>query len=209
MTRISIPLFILAPLLSIFFDGDPLRDCLIAAPMPSDPLKRLIDPADIYITQEQASFKVVAPGHIKVDNEVQVKLKTICLKSGLSNIFMIRSPDIESAVLTTIYAFEGGVGGDTPIRRNTTATDAPLWVVAYLGLGGSQPAQFKVKSAEVFPDKIRLTYEEKTSLTLDSSPYLIWIRIDKLPAEACYVELYNGTANATIMSRRVKIAQAK
>jgi hypothetical protein len=77
--------------------------------------------------------------------------------------------------------------------------------VAYLGVAGSEPLEWRVKSAEVQRHVVRLTYTKEGARTHDLHPYFVWVPLGELKAGTYTLELFEQDLKKVTLSRRVTV----
>lgn len=136
--------------------------------------------------------------------EVQ-RLHKRALGMGASNVFLARGNDIRSAASATQLAFSSIEPVNEPVGQELKSDT--LWLVAYLGVAGSNPPNWEIKSAEVDINRVRLVYTEEGSVDADAYAYFIWVPLGKLDPGTYTLELFDENQREVVLSRRVKVSR--
>jgi hypothetical protein len=127
-------------------------------------------------------------------------------RSGASNAFFVRASDISEAIRGTFDVVVGGAAAEAPVRATEDAKrTAGLWLVAYLGLAGSSPPQWTVRSVEWRGTRLRLSYATGEARTRDMHPYFVWVPLGELKSGTYLLELFDAAENQATLIRRVKV----
>lgn len=162
--------------------------------------------SSIYSTSRQKGLKVVDQG--VGDEAFPVEMRELyqaATRMGASNVFLVCADDIAGAVGATWKVFTGGSPVDTPVRHGRNVKSNSHWLVAYMGVAGSDPPEWLVRSAQVKANQVRLSYTEVGAETTDAHPYLVWIPLDNLEPGSYVVELYDEGGKHVTLSRQVKV----
>jgi hypothetical protein len=128
------------------------------------------------------------------------------MRSGASNLFLVRGGDIEELVAGSRGVL---VGGDTADRAvSARAKSSPkCWLVAFLGRGPSGPPVRDVRSVERRGAVVRLAVGRPKlhGGNKDKIPYLVWAPLGKLPAGTYTLELVNDGEKEPSLVRRVRV----
>jgi hypothetical protein len=109
-------------------------------------------------------------------------------KAGASNVALVRGKDVADAVKATRWTLTAGLRADAPIPPNPSdikaAAGLPIWLVAYLGAGSSNPGFGRVHAAEVRGRTVRVTYSRARSNTKtdDVVQYYLWMPLGRAEA---------------------------
>jgi hypothetical protein len=185
--------------------------CLYAA---DDSSPREIPISDITSTSNQNGLQRPEPAHQgDTDNERAGKpsyyLDQISLKgggAGASNIFLVDAPNFNSAVAATTHVLIGGFSADKSAPLNQpNPPRGNYWLVAYLGISGSNPSEWLVDKATVESTTIRFAYHRANpgAETKDECLYFYWVPLKSLPHGTYQLELFDTEANAVTLWRRV------
>ncbi|MBX9582784.1 MAG: hypothetical protein K2X87_20960 [Gemmataceae bacterium] len=170
-----------------------------------------IDLAGVYVTGHQEGFKRVDVGELDLPKELVEALYNRSAQTGMSNAFLVRGDSVQEAVRATRATFDTLAGAGRPYTSTHRPSDEALWLVAYLGLSGSDPPAFRVRAAEVDKDRraVRLTYSYARAFSDDVHPYYAWVPLGRLPGGAYTLELYDADDRAVTLTRRVQVAGKK
>ena len=127
---------------------------------------------------------------------------------GPSNIFMVDAPDIDEAVAASSSGFLGGRSADQPVPVNRPDPQrGTYWLVAYLGLAGSSPANWTVESVTVTGSKIRFAYHKSKNGadTKNSWQYIYWVPLGILKKGTYDLELYDSERETVRLVRKVDV----
>jgi hypothetical protein len=169
---------------------------------PADPSKRIreIPFADVYYT-----YNSIRPSPPEMKRaRLPEDFRATCQHLGASNIFLVRGDDINQAVLATRLAVLSGFGVDAPLKPKLHDSRT-LWLAVFLGVGGSSPPEWIVKSITHEDMRLRFVYEVGFAETLDLCPYLFLARLGELEAGEYALELYDDRYKEPRLVRRVRI----
>jgi hypothetical protein len=160
----------------------------------------------IFSTSRQKGLRLVDQGRGDEGFEFQIReLQQNAINTGASNIFLVRGDDIRSAVRATRDVFCGGRAVDEAVNSDPESKPRDYWLVAYLGVAGSDPPAWVVKSVEVKSKEIRLSYEVAVSVTDDEFAYFVWVPLGELMPGQYKVELFDEKMAESILLRRVLV----
>ncbi len=132
------------------------------------------------------------------------------VRGGASNILLVNGDDIVQAVNATRWAFTGGRSLEVPVRPEPGDGPKPasFWMVAFLGIDGSTPPAWLVRSAERKGQNIRLSVikPKRNSSTKDERHYFVWVPLGKLEAGRYTLELFDTETKELTLMRRVIVA---
>jgi hypothetical protein len=165
------------------------------------PPTKSIPLSELYVTFKQEGVTLMLP---RPRVEGDLSLKDRVAKNGTSNIFLVRGADVGTALLSAEMAYRGS-SADRPLRGNPPTKDKPIWVVAHLGVRGSSPPAFEVKAVERDGKRVRVSFEEKRSRSLDERPYLVWAPLGELEPGDYTLELYNVSRERVVLMRLVEV----
>jgi hypothetical protein len=162
----------------------------------------------IYSTSGQNGLKLLAPGHGDglIPNEMR-ELHRQGTRFGASNVFLARVDDYVGAVKATWEVFTHGQSASAPVNEYSRPKSVQYWLVAYLGVAGSEPLEWRVKSAEVQRHVVRLTYTKEGAKTNDVHPYFVWVPLGELKAGTYSLELFEQDLKQATLSRRVTVSE--
>lgn len=168
-----------------------------------------IKPGDIYVTRDQEGYRQVDSDLEGVDEQVLKKFRDRSRGYGCSNVYLVWGDDIEEAVRATHDGLQSIAGASIPCSASGTEDKKRegVWMVAFLGIAGSDPPEWRVKSATVDPARkvVRVTYHEGASATLDVCPYYAWVPLKGLAEGRYTLELYDADAAEVVVSRKVTV----
>jgi hypothetical protein len=118
----------------------------------------------------------------------------------------VRGADVATALLSAEMAFRGS-SADRPLRGNPPTKEKLIWAVAQLGVRGSSPPAFEVKAVERDGKRVRVSFEEKRSRSLDERPYLVWAPLGELEPGENTFELYNVVRDRVVLMRLVEVQE--
>jgi len=124
---------------------------------------------------------------------------------GASNIFLVRGNSIAEAIRATRQAFAGANGVDEPVNPDEKRQRGEFWLVAYLGVSGSEPPACVVTSIEKQGNRFRLTYERKIAETQDIYQYFVWVPLGSLSDGRYSLELAERQDAIPILVRNVPV----
>jgi hypothetical protein len=129
--------------------------------------------------------------------------------SGSSNIFLANAGDIVQAVNATREAFLGGRSAEVPVLPELAGGPKPtsFWMVAFLGVTGSEPPAWVVRSAERKGKVIRLSVQRPAGggETKDSHLYFVWVPLGKMEPGKYTLELFDAKKKEVTLKRRVAV----
>jgi hypothetical protein len=134
-------------------------------------------------------------------------------RTGASNVALVRGKDIAAAVKAARWTFAAGMRADAPVPPNPSDTKAeplPLWLVAYFGMGPSNPGFGRVQPAEVRGQTVRVAYARARSaggVTTDEVPYYLWVPLGDAQAGTYTLELFDADRKDVTLLRRVAVAE--
>lgn len=159
----------------------------------------------IYSTSQQKGLIRVDQGLKNKDFRNEFYTRTV--RTGASNIFLVRGDSIEEAVKATWLVFVGGHPVSQPVSADLQSKSEQYWLVGYLGAAGSDPPAWLVVSAQKVGKKVRLTYTRKGSETDDTWPYFDWVPLGKLEPGTYTAELFDDNLQEAVLSRRILVAK--
>ncbi|MCI0638645.1 MAG: hypothetical protein L0Y70_06195 [Gemmataceae bacterium] len=135
----------------------------------------------------------------------QIYLKTHGM--GASNAFLVSGDDIGAAVRATSEVFVGAGPADRPATPDDGKDHELHWLVVYLGVDGSNPPAWLIKSVERQGQRIRLCYEKPAVVfrTKDLHQYFAWAPLGKLGPGIYDLELFDVGKSHISLQRRVEI----
>jgi hypothetical protein len=127
---------------------------------------------------------------------------------GASNIYLVDAPTITDAVQITTRVARQYATADWPTTLNKP--DPPrgnYWLVAFLGMRGSNPTHWLVDSVTVQGNQIRFNYHGQGggARTKDIHQYYYWIPLGYLKSGRYTLELYETALNEVTLMRRVDV----
>ncbi|MCI0640780.1 MAG: hypothetical protein L0Y72_10715 [Gemmataceae bacterium] len=127
---------------------------------------------------------------------------------GASNAFLVSGDDIGAAVRATSEVFLGGRPANRPAAPDDGKDHDVHWLVVYLGVDGSNPPAWLIKSVERQGRRIRLCYEfpKVVYRTKDIYQYFAWVPVGKLGAGIYDLEVFDVNKSHVSLQRRVEIA---
>jgi hypothetical protein len=160
----------------------------------------------VHSTSRQEGLKLMDQGHGDEGfrNEMR-ELYQQSIKMGASNVFLARGDDIAAAVKATWEVFTQGLPVDEPASLNRHSKSEQYWLVAYLGMSGSAPPAWLVKSVHVSGLDIRLSFGNPGSTATDMHPYFVWVPVGKLKTGTYALHLLDAGEQHPALVRRVKV----
>jgi hypothetical protein len=134
-------------------------------------------------------------------------------RAGASNVALVRGKDIAGAVKATRWIFAAGRRADTPVAPKPDDTKAellPLWLVAYFGMGPSDPGFGRVQAAEVRGQTVRVAFARARSngeVTMDEVRYYVWVPLGQFQAGTFTLELFDADRKDVTLQRRVVVGE--
>jgi hypothetical protein len=133
-------------------------------------------------------------------------------RTGASNVALVGGKDIAGAVKATRWTFAASHRADVPVRPNSSDAKAeplPLWLVAYFGMGPSNPGFGRVQAAEVRGRTVRVVYSRAPSNTAtdDDVHYYVWVPLGQAQAGIYTLELFDADRKDVTLLRRVAVAE--
>jgi hypothetical protein len=167
---------------------------------------RKIPLESIYSTTGQKSLKPVKGHHSEPYSNDLSQIRS-GLRSGASNIFLVRGNNITQAIAATRRLFVGGGAADVPVLEGVGLEEGPLWLVTYFGSAGSKPSAWQVEPVEQKGKTIRVPFWKPGRLgsTSDIHAYLVWIPLGELEEGAYTLELFDINQREVILMRRVLV----
>jgi hypothetical protein len=138
----------------------------------------------------------------------QIYLKTS--EVGTSNVFLVYASDLTAAIAATSHAFIGGSAAEwVSDLYHFKRSAGECWLVAYLGVAGSDPAHWLVDAVSVEPPTIRFSYHrvKPGAMTADIHQYFYWVPLGNLSPGIYQLELSDSGADTTTLSRRVLVGE--
>jgi hypothetical protein len=178
------------------------------AETPNVGTERSIPLTSIFTTSPQGgvqAFEVVFPKEGERRKQFQ---RISAFSSGASNLFLVDATNPLDAFKASLSVLEGSHSADTPAPVNTADPErGSHWLVAYLGVGPSQPVWWVVESVTVNRNAIRVNYHQpKASIvTRDVWKFYYWIPVGTLDPGKYQLEFYNTKEKAVTLSRRVTV----
>jgi hypothetical protein len=132
---------------------------------------------------------------------------------GASNVILVRGKDFPTAVKAAYKVFCCALGADEPGHdcepRPIGAKPEPIWLVAYLGIAGSEPPLWLIDSVEQEGKTIRLNYWAQSAggRSKDLHEYLIWVPLGTLEEGTYSLELFNVNRRLATLIRRVMVTE--
>ncbi len=158
----------------------------------------------VYSTSRQKELKLIdqGTGDAGFSNEMRELYKQ-ATRMGASNVFLARGDDIAAAVKATWEVFRQGQSAAEPVSADQRSKSAVYWLVAYLGVAGSQPLEWQVKSIQLTGEEVRLTYTKVGARTNDLHPYFVWVSLGKIKAGTYTLELFDEDLKRVTLLRSV------
>lgn len=170
---------------------------------------RAIDLSSIVATSPQAQMQYIYD--VLPTAEKQGSERSFAsLSTNASNVFLVDATNSHDAVTASLNVFFGPMSAGSAATVNTAEPKrGGHWLVAYLGLGPSQPRWFVVESVTVKGHVVRLIYHMADTMdaSRDVQHYCYWIPLGTLDVGTYYVELYDSRLKAATLSRRVTVTQ--
>ena len=141
-----------------------------------------------------------------IDEDLIAGLKKA--SSGASNVFLVEAANIEDAMRATSSVLRGSHRADTPATANRPdPSRGRHWMVAYLGMGPSNPTWWTIDRVEMKDERIRLTFRQSkaTLITADIHHYYYWIPLKKLQPGTYQLELYDAKNEMVSLMRNVEV----
>jgi hypothetical protein len=159
----------------------------------------------IYVTFDQEGAKKVRRGGNEAPS-ADYRIIDQKLTCGASNIFLVRGKDIAAAGAAARQVLVGGDWADVPASTEEVPSKS-YWLVAFLGIAGSDPPCWQVKPAEKRGKVIRLpvTKPKRDESTKDSHKYLVWVPLGELEAGTYTLELFDAAKKEPYLSRRISV----
>jgi hypothetical protein len=164
--------------------------------------------SEILTTSPQPGLRKFTATFPNADERRKLSQRLNAFSSGASNVFMVDAPSPQDAFKASLSVLEGAhtanysapVNKAQPIRGNH-------WLVAYLGLGPSEPCFWIVESIEINADQIQLKYHQAKAgtITADVARYYYWIPLGTLQPGPYQLNLLNSADDTVTLSRRVTI----
>lgn len=185
--------------------------CVIVATAQSNEEKS-IPLSSIITTSPQSdlqAFDVAFPN----ENERRKLFQQIrAFSSGASNLFLVDATNKLDAFKAGLSVLEGSHSADTPAPVNTADPKrGSHWLVAYLGVGPSDPVWWVVESVKIRRDTIRVSYHQPKAnqVTRDVWRFYYWVPLGTLDPGNYQLEFYNTKEKAVTLSRRVTVERDK
>ena len=154
---------------------------------------------DSFILQKDGTKKYAEPyGHFLAEIHQD-------LRSGASNVFLVRGKDITAAVQATWLASVGGRSAEVPVSPEDGSERTPSWLVVYFGIQGSEPPGWLIKSVERRGETVKLNYMKRLAETKDKHHYLAWVPVGELAPGPCTLELFDAEKMQVTLLRRVTV----
>ncbi|MCI0378339.1 MAG: hypothetical protein L0215_12090 [Gemmataceae bacterium] len=124
---------------------------------------------------------------------------------GASNVFLVRANNIESALRATFFVSHAGQSADTIATPDDDKKHEGVWLVAYLGVQGSDPPGWLIHSVEQRGNTIRFSYLKRVALTRDIHCYYFWVSIGELNPGDYVLELFDAEKKCSTLTRLVHV----
>jgi hypothetical protein len=161
----------------------------------------------VHSTSHQAGLKRVDQG--VGDEAFPNQMRELYQRSigmGASNVFLARGAGVAAAVKATWEVFTHSIPADTPVSPDRPPKSDEVWLVAYLGVEGSDGPAYRVQGVEVSGTDIRLTYKHPGSGANDLHPYFYWAPVGKLAPGTYKLQLFDADQKQVTLMRRVRVA---
>jgi len=173
----------------------PLNEVVTTGPIPN-----LCHFDDVFPKESQ-------DGQTGTANDYLRKFKVV--SNGASNVFLVDAANAQDAISASVGVFFGGrpVDVPAPVNKPNPATGSH-WLVAYLGLGPSEPTWWNVESIEVSGGKVRLSYRTpppSSPVTSDVHAYYFWVPLGTLEPNSYRLELCDSVSGVVTLMRRVDV----
>jgi hypothetical protein len=185
--------------------------CTIATPSDLNSEKTI--PLSTVVTTgpqgELKAFQVEFPNEVERRKQFQ---QISAFSSGASNLFLVDATNSLDAFKATLSVLEGSHSAETPAPVNTAEPKrGNYWLVAYLGVGPSEPVWWVVESVTIKRNAIRVTFHQAKGnlVTRDVWRFYYWIPVGTLDPGKYQLEFYNVKEKAVTLSRRVTIEPSK
>jgi len=206
--RVSIPLLFSGAILAVVLAASMISS-QPPAPKAEEP-KKTIPLESCYATSAVSGCQIIRDGG---DEPYAFDLGELFRgnQAGPSNVVLVRGKDIAEAVRATRWTFTSGLRADAPVPPNPSESKAealPLWLVAYFGMGPSDPGFGRVHAAEIRGRTVRVTYSRAhaNKLTTDDAHYYLWVPLGKPEAGTYALELFDAARNEVTLMRRVVVS---
>jgi len=173
---------------------------------PAIPLSKIVTTSP---QSDLQAFEVVFPNEIERRKLFQ---RISAFSSGASNLFLVDATNTLDAFKASLSVLEGSHSADTPALVNTDDPDrGSHWLVAYLGVGPSQPVSWVVESVTVKRNSIRVSYHQPKAniVTGDIWRFYYWVPLGTLDPGNYQLEFYTTKEKAVTLSRRVTVQRDK
>src|SRR5579864_5350508 len=147
-----------------------------------EPQKPVIIPPDqIHTTCDEHASKYLSYGDGHPVHRIFTQMMG-SLRAGASNVFLVRGDDIVAAMTATHRIFGRGKAATEAVEPDENTKSDRLWFGAFLGIAGSSPPHWEVKSIQIHDKRIRLTYahNKKELETSDTHEYLVLAALGKI-----------------------------
>jgi hypothetical protein len=128
--------------------------------------------------------------------------------AGASNLALVHGKDIAEAINATRSLFTSGVRADSPVQPNLAVTPTgplPIWMIAYFGMGPSEPGFGMIHAAQIRGRSIRVSYSRAHAVRVstDVRHYYFWAPLGEIGAGTYALELFDAVRNEVLLMRRV------
>ncbi len=164
----------------------------------------------IYSTSRQKGLKLLDQGQSDEGFEFQMReLQQHAIKTGASNIFLVRGDDIRAGVRATWAVFCAAHSVDYAVNADPESKSQKYWLAAYLGVAGSSPPAWLVDSVQIKGNQVVVRYKAAANeiQSDDEHPYFVWVPLGGLMAGTYSLELFEQTKGQTVLQRRVTVKQ--
>jgi hypothetical protein len=160
----------------------------------------------VHSTSRQKGLKLIdqGKGDEAFPNQMRVLFER-SIRMGASNVFLARGDDLKAAVKATWEVFRYGRSASGPVSADRRSRSERYWLVAYLGVDGSVPPAWLVKSVKVSGRTIRLAFTKRGDATGVLHPYFVWAPLGKLGPGTYTLELFDEESKQVTLSRRVAL----
>ena len=165
-----------------------------------------------YSSVKMKGLKALDEAENGVDAKSLAQVEEAAKRVGTNNVFLTEGKDIGAAVFQTRYALGGGSDSGTELHFTAKNKDSQAWAGIYLGNASSSPPYYRIDSAEIDQNVIRVVYSKPKNFVFsaDTVPYLIWLPLGNLKSGKYRLELLDGDRSDELaLSRRVEVKRDK
>lgn len=176
---------------------------------------RTIPLSAIYTTTSQEELKPVQKHLDEPYRRTLGEINGFC-RTGASNVFLVRANGLNHAIEATYGVLVGRRSAETPAAPDNGLKHQQLWVVVYLGITGSCPPKWLIRSVDTDGDRVRVNFADadvevwnrkdgsKPIRSKDNLHYFYWVPLAIHDKGVRVIELFEVDKKGVVLTRRVR-----